>query len=81
MAIDEDSAARGAASAGPGLAVQLREAGPETRHLRAAQPEEIRHVRRPFPGGASRQPTKSMGPDRGPCLAAVKVLAIVPPLL
>ena len=48
IAIDEDNPAQDAPIIDTGLAVGLREIGLKTRHLRIAQPEEIRHVTAQF---------------------------------
>ena len=46
IAIDEDNPAQDAPIIDTGLAMGLRKIGLQTRHLRIAQPEEIRHIHR-----------------------------------
>ena len=53
IAIDEDNPARNASIIDAGLAMGPREAGLRTRHLRIAEPKEIRHVTDLFLRGES----------------------------
>ena len=55
IAIDEDNPAQDPSVIDPWLAVGLGKVGLQTRHLRVAQPEEIRHVTARFSGGESCQ--------------------------
>ena len=48
IAIYEDNPAQNPAVIDPRLAVRLRKIGLQTRHLRLAQPEKIRHDTAPF---------------------------------
>ena len=61
IAIDEDNPAQDTSIINPGLAVRLGEVRLQTRHLRIAQPEKIRHVHRSFSNGESRSPNQING--------------------
>jgi hypothetical protein len=50
IAIDEDNPVQDPSVVDARLAVGLGKIGRQTRHLRVAQPEEIRHVTARFPG-------------------------------
>ena len=50
IAIDKDNSAQDAPIIDAGLAMGLREVGLQTRHLRIAEPKEIRHVTAQFFG-------------------------------
>ena len=61
IAIDEDNAAQHTPIINTWLAVGLGKAGPQSRHLRVRQPEEIRHVTARFARGESCSHSKING--------------------
>lgn len=61
IAIDEDNPAQDTPIIDARLAMGLRKIGLKPRHLRVAQPEEIRHVTARFSDGESRRSTQING--------------------